>query len=137
MIFLDTNILIYAAGVHGDEEPRTGAARRIVLSDNRYAISVQVLQEFYDKVTRRKVPLTPGRANDYIQQWRAFHVEPITTEVFDLAVSIAARHKFRYRDCAILAAAALCSADTLLSEDMKHGQVVEGVRIINPFLAAS
>jgi predicted nucleic acid-binding protein len=135
LIFLDTNILIYAAGVHGEQEPRTHAARNLVLTDDLYAISVQVLQEFFDKVTRHKIPLTRERARAYILQWRAYHVEPLTLELFDLALFIEARYKFRYWDCAILAAAILCGAGTVLSEDMKHGQVVEGVRIINPFIA--
>lgn len=54
MIFLDSNILVYASGIHGLEEPRTGLARTIVQADKPYAVSVQVLQEFYDRVTRRR-----------------------------------------------------------------------------------
>lgn len=53
MIFLDTNILIYASGLHGEEDLRTRKAREIVTSPHSFAISVQVLQEFYDRVTRQ------------------------------------------------------------------------------------
>jgi predicted nucleic acid-binding protein len=40
-------------------------------------------------------------------------------------------------DANILASAKLAGCDTLWSEDMAHGQVIEGVRITNPFMDES
>jgi predicted nucleic acid-binding protein len=37
-------------------------------------------------------------------------------------------------DSLIVASAVHLGCETLLSEDMQHGQVIEGVRIVNPFL---
>ena len=36
-------------------------------------------------------------------------------------------------DALIIAAAIHQHCDTLLPEDMQHGQTIEGVRIVNPF----
>lgn len=137
MIFLDSNILIYASGIHGLDDPRTGQARAIVDADVPYAISVQVLHEFYDRVTRAKrgsKALSPDRALAFVAQWRTFEVEPLTLSLFDRALRIEARFGFRYWDCAVIAAAQACGCETLYSEDMQHGQNVDGLRIVNPFL---
>ena len=44
------------------------------------------------------------------------------------------RHGLRIYDSLIIAAALEAGCDTLYSEDMQHGQVIEGIRIENPFL---
>lgn len=137
MIFLDTNILVYASGIHGLEEPRTGRARAIVRANEPYAVSVQVLQEFYDRVTRARRDarsLTREHALAFIAQWRTFKVEALTLDLFDRAVRIEARFGYRYWDCAIIAAAQTLGCETLYSEDMQHDQIVDGTRIVNPFL---
>jgi predicted nucleic acid-binding protein len=40
-------------------------------------------------------------------------------------------------DGLILAAAGEAGCKTLYSEDLQHGQIIEGVQIENPFLATS
>ena len=134
MIFLDTNVLIYACGLH-DEDPRTEAARQLLSERTDYAISVQVIQEFYDRVVKpkRATPLTHERALFYVARWRRFTVLPITLELFDVAIALRTRFGYRYYDCAIIAAALALGCDTLYSEDMQHGQIIEGLTIINPF----
>ena len=39
-------------------------------------------------------------------------------------------------DALIVAAALHQGCETLLSEDLQHGQIIEGVRVVNPFRAA-
>lgn len=43
------------------------------------------------------------------------------------------RHRLSFWDALILAAAAKAGAARLLSEDLNHGQVIEGVTIMNSF----
>lgn len=135
MIFLDTNILIYASGIHGDDDPRTGAARRIVGAAEPYVISVQVLHEFYDRVTRpaRTRQLTDNEAGQFVGVWRSFQILPLTVDLFDRAIAIRQRLGFRYYDSSIIAAALAAGSHTLLSEDLQNGQVIDGLRITNPF----
>jgi predicted nucleic acid-binding protein len=43
---------------------------------------------------------------------------------------------FNFYDCLILASAVNAGATHLLTEDLQHDQVVDGVRVVNPFLAS-
>ncbi len=49
------------------------------------------------------------------------------------ASEIQERHPLSFWDALILAAAAKAGAAILLSEDLDHGQVIEGVTIVNSF----
>jgi predicted nucleic acid-binding protein len=60
-------------------------------------------------------------------------VHPLTEETHLLAVRISERLGVHIYDACILAAAKLAGCDTLWTEDMQAGQVVEGVTIRNPF----
>jgi predicted nucleic acid-binding protein len=50
-----------------------------------------------------------------------------------LAIAIARRYQLGLCDALILAAARLAGAELVYSEDMQHGQHIDGVRILNPF----
>jgi predicted nucleic acid-binding protein len=138
LIFLDSNILIYASGLHGEDDPRTAKAQSILDASSNYGISVQVIHEFYDRTTRPRqtVPLFHDDAMRLIDSWRHFTVQPMTLNLFDAAIAIRERYHFRYYDCAIIAAALALGCDTLYSEDMQHGQQIEGLTLINPFLVS-
>lgn len=61
-------------------------------------------------------------------------VEALTEETHDLALRIAERHAFNVYDALIIAAGLLAGCDTLYSEDMQNGQVVDGrITLRNPF----
>ena len=48
MEFLDTNVLVYAASDKAADQEKAGVARDLLRRDpNQFAISLQVLQEFY------------------------------------------------------------------------------------------
>jgi predicted nucleic acid-binding protein len=53
--------------------------------------------------------------------------------IFDAAMAINAARGFSCWDCAILAAAQALGCDEVLTEDMQHGQIVNGMRIVDPF----
>jgi predicted nucleic acid-binding protein len=68
----------------------------------------------------------------------ACSIEPVTEATFDLGRHLAERYQFRVYDAMIVASALLADADTLCSEDMHDGLLVEGrLRIRNPFLVRS
>jgi len=62
-----------------------------------------------------------------------FKVQEITRSILTGALEIKAAHGFSYWDSAIIAAARALGCSELYSEDMSHGQEVEGVVIVNPF----
>ena len=61
-------------------------------------------------------------------------VVPLTVEIHEHGLALAERHGFAIFDSMIVAAALRSGCDTLYSEDMHHGLLVEdGLRIMNPF----
>ena len=135
MLFVDTNILLYAISNHPSEAEKNQKARAI-LSGSGLVFSVQVLQEFYVQATRptRTDPLTHEEATALIQYWLRHRIIPITVQVMQDALDIKKRYQTSYWDAAILAAAASAGCSDLLSEDLNPGQSYNSVRVINPFL---
>lgn len=132
--FLDTNILVYAAT--GDEYEKTRRERALDLFDSEdFALSAQVLQEFYVTVTRKlEVPLTAEEALEWIEQFEAFPCIAVDTSLVKIGIETSARYQTSYWDGAIIAAAEACGARTLYTEDLNHGQRYGAVTAINPFL---
>lgn len=63
---------------------------------------------------------------------------PATTDaVLTTAVDMARTHGLQMCDAVICAAAIDAGAKALLTEDMQDGRVMDGLRIVNPFLAAN
>jgi len=50
------------------------------------------------------------------------------------AIDLHRLHGFSYWDSLILQCARQSGCSVLLSEDMQNGQIVDGVKIVNPFL---
>ena len=132
--FLDTNILLYSISRDPAEAAKRERAIALLECDNG-ALSVQVLQEFYVQATRptRSDPLPHEIAVGLIAAWTRFRVQDITQSILTGALEIKAARGFSYWDSAIIAAARALGCRVLYSEDMSHGQEVEGVTITNPF----
>ncbi len=62
------------------------------------------------------------------------HIELLTGETVDKALGYCARYQVSYWDGLILAAASISGCEAVYSEDMNHGQVYDGMEMINPFL---
>lgn len=133
-VFFDTNVLIYSIS-EAPEEAAKCAAARALLDRTDGALSVQVLQEFYVQATRVSRPgrLDPEDAAEFVRAWTRFKVQDNTLAVLLSALEIKERYGFSYWDSAVIAAARAAGCTELFTEDLSHGQVVEGVRIINPF----
>jgi predicted nucleic acid-binding protein len=135
-VFVDTNVLIYAHDLDaGLKHDRAALIVADLWDKENGIISVQVLQEFYVNVTRKIArPLTPAAARGVIRNYLAWPVEPNEPSAILLASEIAERNLLSFWDALIVASAARAGADKILSEDLNHGQVIEGIRIENPFL---
>ncbi len=131
--FLDTNILLYAASTARSEQPKRAKARELLAMEGS-ALSTQVQAEFYVNATT-KFKLPHERVVAILKALDAYPVQAITAAVFWSAVRIKTRCKLSYWDAAIIAAAVELGCHTVYSEDLNHGQVHAGVRVINPFVA--
>ncbi len=68
-----------------------------------------------------------------IETWRRFRIQDMTMHVLNSALQIRKERGFSYWNSAIVAAARTLGCDRLYTEDLSHGQVVEGVALIDPF----
>lgn len=131
--FLDTNVLVYAV----DTDPQSKAKReraRQLIREIDFAISAQVLQEFYVTVTRKlRTPLPQPIAARWIQRLSTVELIALDNLLIKTAIERSIRWKISYWDAAIIAAAEAVGANTLYSEDLNHGQVFGSVRLENPF----
>jgi predicted nucleic acid-binding protein len=99
------------------------------------ALSVQILGEFFNATTRRLKPPLPlsdaiEAVSDLCRGWRVLELQ--FQQVLD-AVRAVERYKLSYYDALIWATARHHGIPFLLSEDLNAGQIIEGVRIVNPF----
>ena len=134
MRFVDTNILLYALSKDPAEADKAHIARSL-LDHPDLALSVQVLQEFYVQATRpgRKGALSHKQACQLIESFLRFPVQEITTAIMHAALALTGRFKIAYWDAAVIESARALRCETVLSEDLNHGQIYNGVRIVNPF----
>ena len=134
--FVDTNLLVYAYDESAGEK-RTRAVGLVgeILKSGIAVTSTQVLQELVICL-RRKVlrPLdTREIAKIVVELVREWHVVVNNPESVLRSLEIADRYKTSFWDALILHAALASEADTLYSEDLSHGQLYGGVRVLNPF----
>ena len=133
-VFLDTNILLYAALGRDHAGHRWERAREIALSED-YCTSGQVLAEFYNVSTRKGAPpLSPQKAREWVRVVAMKPCQPVTPDVVLAGIDHAHRYQLSYWDGAIIAAAEKIGAKVLYSEDLNHGQTYGSVRVENPFL---
>ena len=129
-IFLDTNVLLYLLSANPAKADRAEA-----LLSRRGVISVQVLNEFASVATR-KLSMSVAEVREALSTVRTFcDVVPLSIETHDLALDLVERYPLSIFDALIISAATLAKCRTLYSEDMQHGQKIDGLTIRNPFVA--
>lgn len=134
MVFVDTNILLYAAANEPAERSKSITARRILLNEE-VALSAQVLQEFYWIATRpNKLGMTHEQAMVFIETWKTFPFQAIDLGVIEDALFLSGSFHISYWDAAVIAAARHLNCNTLYTEDLNDGQDYEGVIAVNPFI---
>jgi predicted nucleic acid-binding protein len=135
MEFVDTNILLYAYdAAAGEKHEAASALVDRLWRERRGAISVQVLQEFYVNVTRKVAKtIDPQVAVERLKSLARWRVHsPLPDDVI-AAATLSSRHQLSFWDAMIVRSAAELRCDTLWTEDLNDGQVVEGVQLSNPF----
>ena len=128
--FFDTDVLLYTAS-----KDAAKAARAETLIAAGGIISVQVLNEIAN-VARRKMGLAWAETRALLATVRGLlSVQPITITVHDDGLALAERYGLSIYDGMIAASALQAGCDTLWSEDMQDGMVLDRqVRILNPFV---
>lgn len=129
-IFLDTNIVVY---LYSGDEPAKQAAALALIEQNPF-ISTQVLSELANTMSRKFALPYDVVAQAVAEVRDACAVTAVTPDTIVQALNLAKKYQYSYYDSLILAAALSAGCETLATEDMQHGQVIEGALTIhNPF----
>lgn len=133
--FLDTNIIVYAYDQH--EPQKMHIARDILrqgLREKNVFVSAQVLGEFFVVVTKKiQGPFAPAAALEIIEVFEVLKFIEMDYSLVVQAISIHLQYKISYWDALIVAAAQRSRCDSLLTEDLKDGEMYNGVKVCNPF----
>jgi len=133
--FLDTNIVVYAYDWH--EPQKMDIARQILrqgMSEENAVLSPQVLGEFFVVVTKKiKAPFSPEAALEVIETLGLLSAVEMDHQLVVKATNIHIRYNISYWDGLIVAAAERAGCSTLLTEDLKQGEIYNGVKVDNPF----
>lgn len=127
--FLDSNVILYAFS-NDDRAPRAQ-----LLVDSGFHASAQNLNEF-SSVARRKLKFSWEEIDTAVKHLTTLmqSIAPLTVALNAEARLLAERYKFAFYDALIVAAALHADCDTLYSEDMQDGLVIERrLTIRNPF----
>jgi len=129
-VFIDTNILVYA---FTSDEPEKKTLALKALDHCVPVVSTQVIKEFAN-VLFKKTNLGIDRIRTLLSDINevADVVQEDTDLIYD-ALDIKRQWSYSFYDSVIIAAARKANCQTLFSEDLKDGQVIDGkLTIINP-----
>lgn len=131
--FLDTNVLLYADDQ--DAGSKRDHARRLLreaFAAGDAVVSTQVLQEFFVNATR-ELGVDPAIARRKVELIAELDVVRVDLDLIYSAIDLHRLQAISFWDALIVRAAAVAGCGLLLTEDLQHGQVIDGVRIENPF----
>lgn len=134
--FIDSNVFVYLFDEISPAKRRT--ARELIdaaVATGGASISFQVIQETLNVMTRKLTPrATSDEARRFLDEvlvplWRVMPSQGL----YQRAIDIQSRYRYSFYDALIVAAALAAGCTRLYSEDLQHGQQIEGLMIENPF----
>jgi predicted nucleic acid-binding protein len=136
-VFLDTNIFVYS--FDRDSQAKSRRALQLIgdaLATRKGILSYQVVQEFFNVALRRfPKPMSAAESEYYF----ATTLRPMlgihsSAALYVDAFQLQSRYRLSWYDSLIVAAAIQAECETLLTEDLQHGQKFGSLRVENPFL---
>lgn len=127
--FFDANVLLYLSAA---DLRKADIAQTLV--DGGGVISLQVLDEAAS-VSSRKYRLAWPTVRAFLDLLReSLILTPTGLETHELGLDVAERYGYSVYDSMLLAAALQAGCTTFWSEDLHHGQLIEGQLMVrNPF----
>ena len=132
MIFLDSNILIY---IFSDSEPDKQRRAREAIAADACVTGTNNLNEMNHVLSRKKILPVPKLTEVMDTIHELAQVKTVEISAMYEAVHLMNRYQYSYFDALVIAMALQHGCDTLYSEDMQHGQVIDNkLTIRNIFL---
>ncbi len=130
-VFLDTNLLIYFVA---DDLSKKQRVHELLIRNPAIVISTQVINEFVAVSLKKNI-----NSRDDTFRYAAEFMELFELYLVDSATILRSFELMRTSnyspwDSLIIASALQSQAKTLFTEDMQHGQVIDGrLSIVDPF----
>lgn len=138
LCFADTNLLVYWRDAsESEKQPRAQEWLDALWARRCGRTGCQVLSEYYVTVTRKLVPgLSDEEAWNDVED--LFEWEPVAVDeaVMQNARVIFRRFSLSWWDALIVAAAQVSNCQYLITEDLQHGQDLDGLQVVDPFKRA-
>ena len=127
--FFDSNVVLYLLS---DNQTKANCCEEIV--EQGGVISVQVLNECVN-VMLKKLKMARPEVNEFLAVIKSIsEIVPLSIEVHEGALELLDRYQLSWYDALIVSAAIESDCETLWSEDMHNGLVVNKTMTIrNPF----
>ncbi len=135
--FIDTNIFIYTFDQR--ETKKREKAKKIIkkaFTDGKGFISILVIQEFFNVATKKfESPMAVLEAKDYMDKvFKLLNVIHPNYDIISQGLDVSAITQYSFYDSLIISAAQEAECKVLYSEDFQHGQMIQKLKIENPFL---
>jgi predicted nucleic acid-binding protein len=129
---VDTNILVYAAGIRADERRKHMATELLAQLRPDACLSLQVLSEFSAIGLRHGISPEVCRSlvAEYCHSWTV--LAPSAASL-DAALAAVRDHQFSFWDAMLWAVAHENGLGEIVTEDGPTGAVIGGVKFRNPF----
>ena len=95
-------------------------------------ISVQVLREFFNGAVK-KLDIPVQIAVSLVENYGKMSLVHEDLDLIFAAMDIHQKRKYSFYDSLIVAAALRSKCKILYSEVLQHGQVIDGLKVVNPF----
>ena len=136
-VFVDTSVLVYARDASaGEKQPRAQEWIAHLWRAQTGRVSFQVLHEYYVTVTRKLKPgLSQTEAREEIRNLMTWRPRATDDTVVEGAWAIEDRFGLNFWDALLVSAAHAAGCRYMLTEDLQHGQDLDGVKVLSPFVA--
>ncbi len=132
--FFDTNVILYSDDAR---EPKKQQRAIALVTEFQRAglatISLQVMQEYFVAATR-KLGVDAALAQRKVELLARMRVVRLLEDDVVAAIEFHRLNRISFWDALIVQAARMARTEVLYSEDLQHGAVLGGVRVVNPFL---
>jgi predicted nucleic acid-binding protein len=133
-LLIDTNILIYALDPAEPEKRATSAdLLRRTMANHTLVLSPQNLNECYKILTLRRRLVPPDAVRTYLTHLMPWCIAPLDAQTTRKAWAVQDEAGLAWWDALLVAAALMAGCKLFISEDMRDGQLISGLRIVNPF----
>ena len=134
-VFVDTNVFVYRHDLSDPVKQKLAEQWVELLASTRAGrLSYQVLQELFATLTRARGPsFAHSEARQIVEKLAVWKPIQADLPLLQRAWAIQERYRLSWWDSLIVAAAGASACQILLTEDLQDGQLVDGVRVVDPF----